>query len=1422
MSAFISLCMLLSAAPVVMAEEDTAATPVVISEQTGEALLSDDFSAGNKNWTEISGKAYKFNKLNGTLEFAENEQEVILLGGAGSWENYEQKIKFTPTKIGYLGFFARYKNEDNNIVVKIYGSDSAIKVLQKSKGGNYELLKSFKYRFEKNTAYELGIKVVGKKLYVYVNGEELGNTTRVGIDKGQIGFTSVKSAVAIDDIRVTTATPSKDDIVPEKEAAVIYVAPDGNDTTADGTSAKPYATLEGARELVSMKKIGNTPVNIIFKEGTYEIENTIKFSSADSGTESAPITYMAEPGKKVTFTMAKKIDTTKFEPVKGDALKRINKNAKGKVLVYDLKQLGIKADGYMMETGGQMTYSYYPPYILLNDKEQTLSRWPNNGWNYFDEVLDIGGTAQSVWQGAKKLAEVQNHGATFRFTGLNPSTWETIDGAYIMGYMGSTYRAEWAKLASLDKENSTISLDHYTAYGVTKGHRWAIVNILEEVDIPGEWCIDSQTHKLYYWPTKELTADDKVEITTSMNDLVQMNGVENVVIDGITFEKTRANGIVMQGCNNVTIKNSTVRDVVRDGIKITTCNNINITGNIVRDTGDSGVRVLRCGNLATLEGANIQVTNNIGYNMAKLSTLANGFWADAETYSTNNVGVFMTNNTLSRSDTGIGGGYQLDGAIAYNEIFDCVRNEADAGVIYCGRTFTNYDNNYEYNYIHDYGSLMSSETYSVNAYFMDDLDSGHHITNNIIVPNNVRNTGGVKLGGGRDNVVMYNTIVGAQRGFIFEDRTSNKSDDYIQTYTAYTLAQRDHKKWNFFESPWIDKHPGVAQIIKDYEAGERYVPKNNVATNNVLVNDLAEQVAAHMAENGKIENNYEINDDIFVDSAKQDYRITFAAKEKYNLPDGLIYEDFDLDKIGASLMPEFEKSFNMTYPANGATGIETRDMWIAWEIQDFANGYEYVVATDPEFKYIVCENETDKNFAEVTGLKNNQKYYWKVAARNQSRRQQDKWDADTGVWSFTTAEEDAVIRDPLKVAMAKAKEKVKEINEGTEIGAYAQGTRKLIQNEISKANKVYNKKDVKQSEIVNATSELNNVTSTIAKYTNLGYQKVKIGKAEDWQVGVDGTDISVTDGAEGGVEIKRNNKNAGVAYVDEVYSGSAVLCFDMKIDDYDGGWFGLSIKQRYKDSLPYNKSSQSNYLIVIKEDVIEFQRYNQDMEIGGIMTTIPNDVFKKGQWQNVQFGALPTERGTYLIFNVDGKEVFRYRDTEAPFFDDGHFTVFPTTGKISLREPESIPTDEIVLPNPDAIDKVYTTMSSSNVFATGLWTKIAKKGYQEATVYSSNQPANSIKWLIQEGQGTAMFKVYFWNDKSVNTDKAATVKFANYGANEQKTIDMTAQPDGWVELGEYLFISESVHMEGGFEFIPSGDGDLAVSALRVVRILDEK
>jgi len=89
-------------------------------------------------------------------------------------------------------------------------------------------------------------------------------------------------------------------------SAELYVAVNGSDA-APGTRAKPLATIAKARDAAGALK-SVEPVTVYVRGGTYELAKPVVFTSPDSGTADAPITYRAYPGETVVISGGRKLD----------------------------------------------------------------------------------------------------------------------------------------------------------------------------------------------------------------------------------------------------------------------------------------------------------------------------------------------------------------------------------------------------------------------------------------------------------------------------------------------------------------------------------------------------------------------------------------------------------------------------------------------------------------------------------------------------------------------------------------------------------------------------------------------------------------------------------------------------------------------------------------------------------------------------------------------------------------------------------------------------------------------------------------------------------------------------------------------------------------------------------------------------------
>lgn len=793
------------------------------------------------------------------------------------------------------------------------------------------------------------------------------------------------------------------------KAQKIYVSANADASVADGTELHPYNSIDAAKiALRSVVTTGN--VEVIIDGGIYYVDNTIEFTSYDSAGDGIQITYKAADGEKVTLSGAKKVDLENVKKVTDiKVLSKVSSEAAEKLVEIDLAAANIPSE--IVDFTAKLTHAYSakPMGVFLNGKRQNISRWPNEG---FKTILD--GTTKG---GADRDGTQSLGGASVKIEDLDrerAKKWANAENMYVEGYLGNTWHGEWAKVGSVDENTLTVNLDDYTKYGVKANNRIAAVNLIEEIDMPGEWYADADTMKLYYYPPKNLENDDVLEIGVLDENIMSFNDVENISIENIVFENNAAdssipengdeggNGILIKNSENIIIRNCDFREIGLDGIRMKHSDNITITGCDIYSTGFSGIVDSSSGDKNTLTSSNNVISNNIISSSGRdvMSSAASGILL------TNGVGTVIENNVLNDMKVSA---IRYDGnlyTIKNNEIYNATYEVLDYGAVYSGRSFAKYGNVIKNNYFHDIGEygLDKEEEIHASAVFWDDHMSGNSFIGNIVDMGSKKNTSGVKIGGGRDNTVTGNIFVNAEYPIYAESRegTFETGSEIYQSF-AYA-AKSGTNVTSLGENDWLDsfveQFPEIMENYNDIASGKYY--RKNVITNNAYYNCDDEPRIGEQFGPSTITNNRQLYlKSSMMDYDNKDYRITASTKDTYSLGNDILTGNFALSSIGTSNTPnsEFAK-FDLLYPENGGNVSETSTV-ITWEKSAFCDDYTYQVALDANFNSIVASGTTRKAFAEVSGLTKNATYYWRVYANNNSAIRGQKVACEE-VYSFTT------------------------------------------------------------------------------------------------------------------------------------------------------------------------------------------------------------------------------------------------------------------------------------------------------------------------------------------------------------------------------------------------------------------------------------
>lgn len=290
--------------------------------------------------------------------------------------------------------------------------------------------------------------------------------------------------------------------------ADFYLAPNGSDSwsgtladpNAQGTDG-PFASLERARDAVrgSEKKRSNDVV-VLIRDGLYPLSKTVVFGREDSGEGDFTVTYAAYPSETPVFSSSREI--TGWRTVSG-ALPGLPEVAEGKVLVADVSER----------------------FYTLYDAQGLLPRASSTGF-----IPLAGGSRNRLHFPKGRL-----------------KNWPNVEDVEIIVRPHHAWISNVLPLESVDEETQMAQTSIAATYAMNRLHFlkttescW-VENVLEELDEPGEWVLNTKEQKVYLWPRSKSPV-----MAPQLLELIRVEGqidrqgpkdipVRNLCFRGLTF-----------------------------------------------------------------------------------------------------------------------------------------------------------------------------------------------------------------------------------------------------------------------------------------------------------------------------------------------------------------------------------------------------------------------------------------------------------------------------------------------------------------------------------------------------------------------------------------------------------------------------------------------------------------------------------------------------------------------------------------------------------------------------------------------------------------------------------------------------------------------------------------------------------------------
>ncbi|MEA1896364.1 MAG: right-handed parallel beta-helix repeat-containing protein, partial [Bacteroidota bacterium] len=576
---------------------------------------------------------------------------------------------------------------------------------------------------------------------------------------------------------------------------------------------------EVIRELIKTGEVPADGVTVYVREGYYSISKTIKLTTEDSGEKNSPITWRSYPGERVVFSGGKTISG--FSKIRdAEVLKRIEKTYHDSILVCDLQQLDIY-DYWKLKPEG-LTFHPRKPLVMelfFKGEAMTLARYPNEGWLKIAAVPQFG--TELIHEGNlphKRFGiPVGRHYGRFKYESDRPEQWHKTDDIWMHGYWSWDWADTYNIIEKIDaKKKEIYPAAPYSSYGYTKGQRFYFLNVLEELNSPGEYYINRKTGKIYFWPPENIS---EVEVTVSIMEepLLVLENTSYVNIEAITFECSRTTAVKIIGGNSNKIAGCVFRNLGNMAVVIDGGKENGILSCDIYGTAGCGIQ-LTGGDRKTLTPANNYAENNHIYNFGRV------FRTYSPAINMKGVGNRLSHNLIHDSPHA---GVLFSGnehILEFNEIHNIAKETGDVGAFYIGRDWTCRGNIIRYNYFHH---LFGPGLHGVNAVYLDDWASGTTIFGNIFY----RAGRAAFIGGGRDNIVENNIFVECEPSVHVDARGLGWAKYYFDKLNpnyVNTLFDRMDAV-DYSQPPYSKKYPELLTLYDDDPA----VPKCNKIVRNV-------------------------------------------------------------------------------------------------------------------------------------------------------------------------------------------------------------------------------------------------------------------------------------------------------------------------------------------------------------------------------------------------------------------------------------------------------------------------------------------------------------------------------------------------------------------------------------------------------------
>lgn len=579
-------------------------------------------------------------------------------------------------------------------------------------------------------------------------------------------------------------------------AMAFYVSPAGRDDQA-GTRSAPFATLERAREAVrglpeaTRRRPGG--VTVYLRGGVYPRRQTFSLGPEDAGTERAPMVYRAWPGEQPILDGGLRVGA--LTDLADDALReRIPPEARAFVRVATVENPALIQAPIAQAYGCGMAHRVVRD-LYENGAPLPLARWPNDAFLNLTSVVD----------------EV-----SFQFADpeVRMARWSHAPAALAAGYWKYLWADAVVPVAALDPERGLIRLAQKPGYGLEAGQPFYVLNLLEELDRPGEWYFDATAGRLYVWPRASTNGAEFV-LSNLDRPFISVNDAAHLVFDGLTLQHGQQDGIELQNCLSTRITNCRLQRLGGTGLMAPQVERLLVYGNHVENLGHAGMHVGGGDRAGQRPSGNLIENNEVSH-----------FGRHARTYTPavllEGWGARVAHNEFHHAPSSA---LRVEGnehVIEFNYIHHVVQESDDQGALDMWGDPTYRGVVIRYNRWADVGD--GAAPCGRAGVRLDDAICGVHIYGNRFERASRGNFGGVQIHGGKDNRVEWNLFLDCRIGISFSPWEPARWEEFLDRKETLVLTR---ERFDVRNPAQLARYPELARLREEANA--------NTVARNLLV-----------------------------------------------------------------------------------------------------------------------------------------------------------------------------------------------------------------------------------------------------------------------------------------------------------------------------------------------------------------------------------------------------------------------------------------------------------------------------------------------------------------------------------------------------------------------------------------------------------